>query len=206
MAFGMFLSGLSVESGSLLNVSRPAPAMELSLRASARAFSLISPPRATLISIAVGFMAANSSELNMFRVSADSRRCRDMTSDSRRSTFSSTYVIWFAAAHSSSGLLVHAITLMPMPCAIRASRLPMRPVPTMPSVFPLNWVSSPRGHSPARTRASISGTFRATASIRARQCSATASVAVSGVLVTIIFIRPAASRSMLSTPGPQRAM
>ena len=91
---------------------------------------------------------------------------------------------------------------MPMARPSSITRVPMAPVPKTPSVLPRSWPSISRGHLPSRTWASICGIFRATASMRASVCSATAMAFAPGVLHTVTPRRPAASRSMLSVPVP----
>ena len=88
-----------------------------------------------------------------------------------------------------------------------ATRPPMRPSPTSPSVFPISSVpiGSPLGAKSPAASCSMPGlTCLATASIKATVCSAVDSVGPSGVLQKTTRWRVAASRSTLSMPIPVR--
>ncbi len=84
--------------------------------------------------------------------------------------------------------------------------MPMRPSPTMPSVLPRSSVpcSDFFSHLPARVVESARQRCRASASISAMVCSATATAFAPGVFITAMPALVAASRSILSTPTPAR--
>ena len=89
-----------------------------------------------------------------------------------------------------------------------ATSRPIRPKPTIPSVFSLS--STPmnfeRFHSFFFRLAFACGMLRASESIMAIVCSVAARVFPSGALATMIPCRVAASISILSTPTPARPM
>jgi hypothetical protein len=95
---------------------------------------------------------------------------------------------------------------MPKPWSRRATSVPMRPSPTMPSVLP--WTSAPRNrsrsHFPLLRWACAWGSFRAVASRSAIVCSAAAIVFPPGVFMQTMPRRVAASTSTLSSPTPAR--
>ena len=95
---------------------------------------------------------------------------------------------------------------MPMPCALRATVLPMRPRPMTPSFLPSSSkpVRPALGHSPAFMPASARGTWRASANSSDSACSAAASVLPSGAFITAMPFAVAASTSIVSTPAPAR--
>ena len=81
-------------------------------------------------------------------------------------------------------------------------------MPTTPSVLPASCVplNCPRFQPPVRTCASAAGIFLANAYISASACSAVESVLAAAVFITSTPRAVAASRSMLSTPTPARAI
>jgi hypothetical protein len=89
-----------------------------------------------------------------------------------------------------------------------ATRLPIRPSPSTPSVLP--YTSVPvhlvRSQRPAVSAPCACGMLRATASSIATVCSAAEMMFDCGALQTTMPQRVAASRSTLSTPTPARAM
>ena len=95
---------------------------------------------------------------------------------------------------------------MPNDCARLATSMPILPRPTMPSVLPRSSVpcSDFFSHLPACVVESARGRCRASASISASVCSATAMALPPGVFITAMPRLVAASRSMLSTPTPAR--
>ena len=103
---------------------------------------------------------------------------------------------------ASSPRALHPSTSMPIARPSVTTRAPMVPIPSTPSVLPRSWVSSSRGHRPARISASRSVILRPTASISVSACSATAKALMPGVLQTVTPRMPAALRSMLSVPVP----
>ena len=81
---------------------------------------------------------------------------------------------------------------------------PIRPNPTIPSVFslsstPMNWA---RFHSPRLTDAFACGILRTMEHIIESVCSQAASVLPDGAFATMMPRLVAASRSILSTPAP----
>ena len=92
---------------------------------------------------------------------------------------------------------------MRKPIARRAIALPMRPMPTMPSVA--SYTSTPRNRNgvqpwylPARRKRSASGSRRAAASMSANAPSAVVSSRMPGANVTGMLRSRAAAMSMLS--------
>ena len=93
----------------------------------------------------------------------------------------------------------------PKPSSRRATALPIRPIPTIPTVVSCRSRPSMKSgpqvvHSPRRTSASPSVSPRAMPSMSATARSAVLSVSTSGVCPTGIPRAVAASRSTLSTP------
>src|SRR2546425_573912 len=84
----------------------------------------------------------------------------------------------------------------------------MRPSPTIPMVLPRSSVPSNRlrSHSPRRIASAAHGMWRAWASSRPMACSAALTVLGPGAFITPMPRRVAACTSMLSTPGPARAI
>src|SRR3954469_25813959 len=88
---------------------------------------------------------------------------------------------------------------------------PMRPSPTTPNVLPANcvpwyWLRFFHSSWPERGLWLAAGILRGRGIIRATACSAVDSVEASAVLRTRMPLEVAASRSMLSTPTPARAI
>ncbi len=138
MQFFALNSGLEGNGGSLESTSNPAPAITSLLSASARSFSLTSPPRLTLIKNDVGFIMASSPRLTNRSFESLSGQCNDKTSAWLNNV--SISVKATPSILSRSGCLCTASTCIPKPRAIRATALPIFPNPTMPNVFPCNSV------------------------------------------------------------------
>ena len=91
-------------------------------------------------------------------------------------------------------------------------RLPIRPMPMMPSRLPqMRWPSIQVGDQPAHflspdSTFAPSASRRGTARISAMVMSAVSSVSTLGVLVTVMPLFTAAATSMLSTPLPKLAI
>ena len=83
---------------------------------------------------------------------------------------------------------------------------PMLPRPMTPSVLlqTSTPVNLPRSHLPARSAALAAGMCRAIAIIIEMVCSAVVTLLPSGLFITTMPRRVAASRSTLSTPTPAR--
>ena len=105
-----------------------------------------------------------------------------------------------AKPRSAKGSL--ATTVMPRPRAFSASRRPMLPRPTIPSVLPPSSRPTPRSQRPPVTAAWPAGMARASANIRPTASSATASALAPGAFRTGTPRAVQASRSMLSIPTP----
>ena len=95
---------------------------------------------------------------------------------------------------------------MPKAWALRATSLPMRPRPTMPSVFLKSSMPEKllRSHWPALMEAAAWGTGRAPQRRCVKVSSAVAIVLPDGVFMTMTPRSVAASTSTLSTPTPAR--
>mmetsp|Transcript_16465 Transcript_16465/g.46423 ORF Transcript_16465/g.46423 Transcript_16465/m.46423 type:complete len:213 (+) Transcript_16465:613-1251(+) len=93
--------GLSAGGGSTLNTSRAAPAMVPSAKASARSASLMTPPRATLMIRAEGFILAKASRLNMFSVEGVKGMCSEKKSAVARASSKPTSSAPTALARSA---------------------------------------------------------------------------------------------------------
>mmetsp|Transcript_4926 Transcript_4926/g.14757 ORF Transcript_4926/g.14757 Transcript_4926/m.14757 type:complete len:220 (-) Transcript_4926:777-1436(-) len=78
--FGLPIKGLSAGGGSTAKTSRAAPAISLLSKASAKALSSITPPLATLITTALGFMFLKTSALNILSVEGVRGMCREKKS------------------------------------------------------------------------------------------------------------------------------
>ena len=102
----------------------------------------------------------------------------------------------------------YATTRIPNAFARVVTRVPMRPSPTTPSVFPFS--STPmnfeRTHSPRFTDACASGMLRQSASSIAIVCSVAEMMFAVGALMTRMPRAVQASTSTLSRPTPARPM
>ena len=152
-----------------------------------------SGPRAVFTRIACGFIRRSCGSPISPTVSGPSGACSETKSERSSSSSSGTpppREVW--------------ITSIPNPSARRATAEPIRPIPTMPSVAPLNSSPSRKSGSqlqpPPRIARSASGSRRAALSISAHARSAVASVSTPGVLPTGTPRSLAAARSTLSTP------
>ena len=199
---GAARSGLSEAIGSTEYTSTAAPARWPECSASARAASSTIPPRATLRTIAPGFVASSWALPMSPRVCDVSGVWTVMTSARCRSSVMPTRRAPASDACSSVRYGSLARTRISQPTARRATALPIFPSPTMPSVLPRSSVpvKRERSHSPALTDASASGTWRTRASSRAIVCSAAAMVLPVGELTIITPARVAASTSIRSIP------
>ena len=201
------INGLS-NGGSFTNTSSAAPATLPLFTASARASSLIMPPRAQLMIRTPSFITANCSASMMFRVSLMSGVCTVIKS--ARSAISLTVAISTpnSCARSSEMNGSYASMVISSPCARLATSVPMRPSPTTPKILPLTSVpmNSLRSHFLDFRDAFACGTFLVRDIIIAMVCSAAESMLPSGALTTIIPFCVAASISMLSTPTPALPM
>jgi len=183
-----------------------APAIVPARRASARAASSTTPPRAALTRNAVGFMRASWAAPIMAAVAFVRGTWRVTTSlRARRSSRGTSSMPWFAAASTVMYGSVPRIVISSAP-ARSAIAPPILPTPTMPRVLPRSStpVKALRFHSPRRTEASAAATRRARAKRRASACSAAAMVLPVGALTTVMPAWVAASMSTLSTPTPAR--
>ena len=168
-----------------------------------------SPPRATLRTIAPGFIRAIESRPIRPFVAFVSGTWTVMTSEraeQRRRGRRARRRGCAACSAETNGST--PMTVISIARARSAMASPILPSPTMPSVRPrssrpVNWA---RFHSPRRTDASAAAIRRATPYSSARVCSAAAIVLPVGALTTVIPARVAASRSTLSTPTPARPM
>ena len=99
------------------------------------------------------------------------------------------------------------MTSMPNPASRCATRTPIRPSPTIPTVFSNSSmpVYFDRFHSPCRSEACAGLTLRAAASISATASSAAETMLDVGALTTITPDWVAARTSTLSSPTPARA-
>jgi signal transduction histidine kinase/DNA-binding NarL/FixJ family response regulator len=194
--------GSSGASGSWWKTSRPAPRMRRSRSATRRASRSTSAPRPVLTRMAEGLMSAISLRPMKPRVSGVSRTCRLTTSAWRRISSLPAGRAPAARTRRSSPRALQPRTSMPMPRPSAAMRPPIVPMPKTPRVLPRHWVSISRGQRPARISRSRRVIFRATASMRASACSATAKAFTAGVLQTVTPRMPAALRSTLSVPVP----
>jgi hypothetical protein len=186
--------------------SSAAPAKRPSRNASARAFSSTMPPRAQLIRRAVGFIFAIALASISFAVSFCKGTCRETKSDRTSNTSRSTSSTPSSFARSAVMNGSKAITRIVRPCARAATRRPMLPRPTIPSV--LLEISLPRkrdfSHLPFFIDAVACGMERARASIMLIACSAVVTLLPPGVFITTTPRRVAAGTSTLSTPIPAR--
>ena len=127
-------SGLSVH-GSFANTSTPAAAMPPSLSAAYSAASSTIPPRAALTRTSEGLALASSSAPISPTVSGVLGRCTLMKSDSAQQRVE----VDQAHAHlgGAAGLHVGVVgdDVMPNAASRWATRTPIRPRPTMPTVF-----------------------------------------------------------------------
>ena len=114
-------------------------------------------PRAVLIRIAVGRIAASAAASMRCRVSALRLTCSETKSAAASSSASGTHVapVWSSTSAVARDRALYT-TRMPKPAARRATACPMRPKPTIPSVAPCtSGPSSVIGphvrHRPSRT-------------------------------------------------------
>src|SRR4051794_2201866 len=149
------------------------------------------------------FISPSSRSPRKPRVSGDSRRCSDTTSASSRISSLPATLAPAARMRGVSPRALQASTSIPRAFASAMTRMPIAPVPNTPSVLPSNCVSISRGQAPVRISPSSFGMRRATASISAIVCSATALALTPAVLQTVTPRRCADWRSILSVPVPQ---
>jgi hypothetical protein len=155
---------------------------------------------------ALSFMARKNAAPAMWCVAGVCGACRLTTSlpASRSGTVASTAPTSAASAASSAGSLTSSFTSNPR--RRLASAREVAPNPTSPTVFPVSSRPVNRSHTPRRMRASITGMRRRTDSASASASSATAFALPPGTFATAIPRRRQASRSMLSSPTPRRAI
>jgi hypothetical protein len=133
--------------------------------------------------------------------------CSVTTSLSRSSVSRSASFAPNASARAAPTYGSCASTFIPNAAARVATFPPIRPSPTMPSVFPNSSVpiSRLRSQTPSRSCCTADGVRRASESISANVCSVAAIVFAPGVFSTRIPASVAASTSIESTPAPARA-
>ena len=198
--------GLSVQ-GSLAYTSRPAPATRPSASADARAASSTIPPRAALTMCTVGLTLRSASSPISPRVSGVLGRCTVMKSDSASSSSSETIRTPICAARAGWTYGSYAISETPNADSRCATRTPIRPRPTTPTV--LSCSSTPeyfeRFQAPPLSAALAGAMLRALASSSATASSAAETMFDCGALTTITPACVAAGTSTLSRPTPARA-
>jgi len=183
---GALRIGASAASGSVAKTSSAAPPSVPAWSAAATASRSTISPREQLTRIAVGFSVASAFASMRSRVCGVSGVWSEMTSDSRSTVSRSTSVTPAARAALSVAYGSLAMTRISNAAARRATRLPTRPIPTSPSVFPRSSrpMNALRVHSPRRTLWSASTTCRMSASARVSACSAAAVTFPSGAFTT----------------------
>jgi hypothetical protein len=156
------------------------------------------------------FMCDRTRASTMWWVSSASGRCRQRKSDSRTTvskSVSATPRSASASATAGEGLSTHPMARMPHAAPISPTRLPMRPAPTMPRVFPASrgppsWAL---GQCPSRRSRSARATFRTSASSRPKVSSATGCAEDPGTRTMRMPRAWAWATSMLSSPEPARS-
>ena len=194
--------------GSLHQTSKAAPAMMPSLRAVYRSSSLTMPPRATLASLALGFIILNCGREIMFLVSGRSGVWMVMKSDVLRTSSRVVSLTPRASATSLGRNGSYPTMVMLKAFILLATSPPTRPTPMMPRTLPLS--STPvyldLFHSPLCMDSWANGMFLAMARSIAQECSAAERMFAEGVFITSMPFSVAWGTSMLSTPTPARPM
>ena len=199
--------GESVQ-GSVAKTSSPAPATRPSFKASNRAFSSSTPPRAALMMRTDGLTFLSASAPMRFAVSFVLGRWIVMKSErfSNSSSETRSTPSWAALAGCRYGS--KAITFIPKACIRVETSWPIRPKPTMPNVFSNN--SAPvyfeRAHLPFLRAAFAGTTNRAEASNKEMASSAALTMLEVGAFTTITPAEVAEGISTLSKPTPARAI
>ncbi len=176
MVFGLCSSGWSVGSGgSVSNTSQAAPAISPRSSASASATESTTPPRAVLMRIACRCICASCSRPIMPRVCSVSGQCSETISARCSSSSSETCA---SMAGSETALRLKASTLQPKALHSAATRLPIAPAPTMPTVLPHSRLPTrPSFVPPLRQRSWVLSTLRSRWIMKLMHSSATACVA-----------------------------
>ena len=176
------------------------------LSASSSASSSTMPPRAQLMMRTPLRIIAKAAAPTMPRVSSVNGACTVMKSERLKSSSRPTSSIPARAAASAVRIGSKPITFILRPAARSATMRPILPRPITPSVLlhTSTPVNLPRSHLPARSAALAAGICRAIAIIIVMVCSAVVMLLPSGLFITTMPRRVAASRSTLSTPTPAR--
>src|SRR5881296_1816804 len=206
--FSRFRRGLSRGVGSSSHTSRPAAPRCPRVRASKSARSSCTGPREVLTKMAPGFMSASVFALIMCVVSDVSGVWHVRTSTcGRRASRLFTGSAPRRRTSSSGTYLSYARTRIPIAPANFATRRPMLPTPTMPSVLPASSLLPTMRlapQSPRRVVLSISRVRLTQASMSISACSATAWEFEPGAWTTATPSRVAAGTSTVSRPTPCR--
>ncbi len=185
MKLGVPNNGESL-AGSVSNTSSAAPPMWPDSSPSLSAASSIRPPRAQFTIRTPCFVLARFSRLRMLRVWSVSGVCKVMKSARRSRSSSSTFSMPSSTARSGVRNGSKATTFIRRPSARLATIEPMLPAPIRPSVLPVTSTPMKRffSHLPACVDASASGSWRASANIKAMACSAVVIELPNGVFMT----------------------
>src|SRR6185312_14958728 len=200
---------LPAGSGSCSKTSSAAPPSMPLRSASASAVSSTMPPREVLIRIASRFISASRRASRRRRVSSVSGRCSETTSDSCSRSSSGRGAVCCSAHAAESGAIALSkpSTCMPSRWASSATRRPILPKPTTPSVLPESsrpCDSAARGHWPAATAVLAPKTRRRSTNATPITYSATERALAPVAGMTSIRRAAQADRSMLSSPTPSR--
>src|SRR6476619_8286946 len=206
--FGISKSFLLV-GGSTSKTSKAAPAILPVLRAVNKAASSITSPRDVLIRNADGFIIVNLSELIRCFVSLVIGMWHITKSELANKVFKSVVIIPTSLAYSLlMGKISYPNKFIRSPFASLPTFLPMFPTPIIPRYLPFSSIpiSSFFIHFPDFNAESALGMLLARAIISPITNSATAFIAASAALITLIPFDSAYSVSILSKPTPTLAI